>query len=85
MYRGKNKIVAALLAFFLGGFGIHHFYLGSPGAAIACIALTCFFGIGYLLAWFEAFLLVLMPDAEFEMRYNHRSPDSTEFVFWRRA
>lgn len=25
---GKNKMVAALLAFFLGGFGIQWFYLG---------------------------------------------------------
>ena len=28
--KGKSKIAAALLAFFLGGFGIHKFYLGQP-------------------------------------------------------
>ena len=27
----KNKIAAALLAFFLGGLGIHNFYLGYKG------------------------------------------------------
>lgn len=25
---GKSKIIAAVLAFFLGGFGVHKFYLG---------------------------------------------------------
>jgi cold shock CspA family protein len=27
---GKSKIVAGLLAFFLGGFGIHKFYTAAP-------------------------------------------------------
>lgn len=31
----KSKIAAALLAFFLGGLGIHNFYLGYNGKAIA--------------------------------------------------
>jgi TM2 domain-containing membrane protein YozV len=30
----KNKITAALLAFFLGGFGAHKFYLGHTGIGI---------------------------------------------------
>ena len=42
----KNKIVAALLAFFLGGLGIHKFYLGKTTAGI--IMLICG-TIGWLL------------------------------------
>ena len=36
MFNGqdKNKIVAAVLAFFLGVFGVHNFYLGYTGKAL---------------------------------------------------
>ena len=30
----KSNVVAAALAFFLGAFGIHHFYLGNTGRGI---------------------------------------------------
>ena len=36
----KNKIVAALLAFFLGGWGIHRFYVGKVGSGVAILLLT---------------------------------------------
>ncbi|MBD5026854.1 NINE protein, partial [Xanthomonas citri pv. citri] len=37
MVSKKNKIVAALLAFFFGGLGIHKFYLGRVGQGILYI------------------------------------------------
>ena len=81
MNRRKSKLVAVLLAVFLGGLGFHHFYLGSVGAGLLCLVATCFFGVGYLIGWLEALVLVVMPDAEFERKYNEREPGSTEFVF----
>jgi len=40
----KSKIVAALLAFFFGCFGIHHFYLGNSktGIIYLCISVPFF-------------------------------------------
>ncbi|MCT4614977.1 MAG: TM2 domain-containing protein [Marinifilaceae bacterium] len=48
----KNAIVAAVLAFFLGGLGIHRFYLGTK----------TFTGIGYLLTCFGIFGIVPLVD-----------------------
>lgn len=36
----KNRVVAGLLAIFLGGFGAHNFYLGYNGRAIAQLLIT---------------------------------------------
>ena len=39
----KNKIVAALLAFFLGTLGIHKFYLGKTTAGIIMLVFLALF------------------------------------------
>lgn len=36
---GKSKMTAGLLGIFLGGFGVHNFYLGYTGKAIAQVSL----------------------------------------------
>ena len=44
---GKSKIAAGLLGIFLGSFGVHNFYLGYTGKAVAQLLitiLTCGFG-----------------------------------------
>ena len=42
----KSKMTAGLLGIFLGGLGIHNFYLGYTGKAIAQIVLSLCFGLG---------------------------------------
>ncbi|MEJ5998789.1 TM2 domain-containing protein [Corynebacterium sp. H130] len=61
----KTKVVAALLAFFLGAFGAHNFYLGSSGKAIAQLmlflfgAFTSLFIIGFfILGALETWVLI---------------------------
>ena len=56
---GKSKLVAGLLGIFLGGLGIHNFYLGFTGKAVAQIVVslvTC--GAGSLWGFIEGILIL---------------------------
>jgi TM2 domain-containing membrane protein YozV len=80
--RGKQKVVAGILALLLGGLGVHHFYLGSVVSGIITILVvfgTC--GLGGILPLIEGILLLVMSDKDFDAKYNYRSPESLEFVF----
>ena len=46
----KSKTVAAILAFLLGGLGIHNFYLGYTNIGIYQILLSLCCGLGYIWA-----------------------------------
>jgi TM2 domain-containing membrane protein YozV len=65
----KNKIVAALLAFFLGGFGLHKFYLGKVGAGILYLLFSWTF-IPSIIAFFEAVSFLLVSDQAFKSKYG---------------
>lgn len=47
---GKDKIVMALICFFLGGLGIHNFMLGETKKGVMKIVLSFCFYIGSILA-----------------------------------
>ena len=78
--RGKSKVVAGILGILLGGLGIHHFYLGSIGAGVVCLLLSCLC-VGGILGLVEGILLLVMSDEDFDAKYNQRTPESMEFVF----
>lgn len=65
----KNKTTAALLAFFLGGIGIHQFYLGNNGKGILYLIFSWTF-IPLLIAFIDFFILILMSDEQFNFNYN---------------
>lgn len=54
----KSKLTAGLLAIFLGGLGIHNFYLGYTGKAIAQIVLSLCFGLGAIWGFVEGILIL---------------------------
>ncbi len=71
----KNKVLAAILAFFFGGIGIHKFYLGEIGMGILYICLTLVgmiicLPIGAILSFVDFILLLVMDDEKFNQKYN---------------
>ena len=65
----KEKLVAALLAFFLGGLGGHKFYLGQVGMGILYLLFFWTF-IPALIAFVEGIIYLTMSDAEFKHKYG---------------
>ena len=63
----KNKVVAALLAIFLGGIGIHKFYLGRVGWGILYI-IFCWTWIPMIVSFIEAIIYFTMSDKDFEAK-----------------
>ena len=55
---GQDKVVMALLAFFLGGFGIHCFCMGETRKGIIRILFTFLCGVGYIFALID-FVMIL--------------------------
>ena len=65
----KNRIVAALFAFFLGVFGIHRFYLGQPIWGIIYLLFFWTF-IPQLVAYVEGIIYLCMSDEKFYQKYG---------------
>jgi TM2 domain-containing membrane protein YozV len=65
----KNRMAAALLAFVLGAFGAHKFYLGR---SVAGVLYLLFFWtlIPSFMALIDFVVLLVMSDHEFDMKYN---------------
>ncbi len=55
----KSKLAAGLLGIFVGGLGVHRFYLGYIGIGIAQIFVTLLtFGVGALWGFIEGILIL---------------------------
>lgn len=55
----KSRLVAGLLGLFVGGFGVHRFYLGYTGIAVAQILVTFFTcGVGALWGFIEGIAII---------------------------
>jgi len=52
----RDELIGVLLAIFLGGFGLHHFYLGRVGLGILYL-LFSWTGIPWILGWIECFFM----------------------------
>ena len=72
----KTRTTAALLAFFLGGFGVHKFYLAEKGGVLRIILTCSIIGapVSGVLALIDFVKLLTMDDAQFDSLYNGASP-----------
>ncbi len=67
---GRSRVVAALLALFLGGIGAHRFYLGKIGTGILYLVF-CWTFIPSLIGLIEGLVLLGMSNEEFARQYGH--------------
>lgn len=64
---GKNRTTAAILAFFLGGFGGHQFYLGNTGKGILYLVFFWTYIPG-IIAFIEGIMLITQSDEDFNVK-----------------
>ena len=65
----KSRVAAILLAFFLGGFGVHKFYLGRVGQGILYLLFFWTF-IPAILAIIEMIIYICTNDEDFARKYG---------------
>lgn len=71
----KNRYIAAILAFFLGGLGVHKFYLGK-WTGIFYLAL-CWTYVPSLIALVEGILYLVNEEKTFNEKYNKQAMTNT--------
>lgn len=65
----KSKIAAGLLGIFLGGIGVHKFYMGKIGMGILYL-LFCWTGIPAIVGFIEGIIYLCSNDENFQIK-NH--------------
>ncbi|MBF0647889.1 NINE protein [Dysgonomonas sp. GY75] len=65
----KSKITAALLAIFLGGIGVHRFYLNQTGLGLLYL-LFCWTFIPLAVSFIDFIWLLTMDDNRFNLKFN---------------
>jgi TM2 domain-containing membrane protein YozV len=87
----KTKTTAAVLAFFLGGLGVHRFYLGQTGLGLVYL-FFCWTLIPAIVAFIDFIVFLAMDVKAFDAKYNrpaggpflmqqHHSADELEKLF----
>lgn len=72
----KEKLTAGLLALFVGGLGIHKFYLKDDKTGILYLVF-CWTGVPAILALIDAINILTMSDDDFNAKYNEQVATST--------
>ena len=65
----KNRLLTIVLAVFLGGLGIHRFYLGNYLMGVFYLIFS-WTGIPTCIAWIEALYFLVIGETEFNHKYG---------------
>lgn len=65
----KNRGIAVVLALFLGGFGIHKFYLGNIKAGMLYL-IFFWTGVPFLLSILDFLVLLMTDNKKFHEKYD---------------
>jgi TM2 domain-containing membrane protein YozV len=68
----KNKSTAGLLSFFLGGLGVHRFYLSQVGLGFLYLVF-CWTFIPAVVALIDAIVFWTMSEEKFNAKYNQKA------------
>ena len=67
----KSKVAAGILAIFLGGIGVHKFYMGKIGMGILYL-LFCWTGIPACVGFIEGIIYLCSNDENFQLKHHVR-------------
>lgn len=73
----KNKLTSGLFALFLGGIGVHKFYLGQTTAGVLYL-LFSWTGVPAILALIDAIILLTMSNEDFNEKYNQQAQTANQ-------
>lgn len=79
----KEKNVAGILALFLGGLGVHRFYLGQTGLGIFYL-IFCWFPVIWIVGLIDAIAFFSMDQEVFDRKYNRQFERKSDTDFDRR-
>lgn len=67
----KSKIAAGILAIFLGGIGIHKFYMGKVGMGLLYL-IFCWTGVPAMVGFIEGVIYLCSNDENFQLKHHVR-------------
>ena len=65
----KNKVIGAVLAFLIGGIGVHRFYLGQIKLGLAYLLLSWTL-IPFFIGIIDGIIFLVMSEDKFDTKYN---------------
>ncbi len=67
----KDRVLTAILALFLGCWGVHRFYLGQTGRGVVYVLLS-FVLISPILGFIDFLHFIFMSDYSFDLKFNQQ-------------